>query len=177
MASNQLRTLRPNTPLDYVGRLRWFNPNKTMLSFRSNKQWLKFQNKEQVKLESKELWQLLNLINSHDHGTVIMDYELLAASRGEVEALALLRGYILEAHVTNELVRLGVDFTKPLLSQVSNYLKKLRRERRERYIKLQKVLRYIQKSHGFTHGTPLRELPQRSPNAPNTLPALSLAAA
>ena len=173
MASNQLRTLRPNTSVEYVGRLRWHKTNTSILDFGSNKQWLRYRNKLQSKLEAKELWQLFNLIGLHDRGAVVMDYETIAATIGDEQALAILRSYILEAHLCNELVRLGVDFTKPLRPQV----KALRHKSRERFKKLHKALRYIQKSHTFTHGTPLRELPQRSPNAPNTLPAYSLAAA
>lgn len=173
MASNQLRTLRPNTSIENVGRLHWHKTNTSILDFGSNKQWLRYRNKLQSKLEAKELWQLFNLIGLHDRGAVVMDYETIAATSGDEQALAILRSYILEAHLCNELVRLGVDFTKPLKPQV----KALRHKSRERFNKLHKALRYIQESHAFTHGTPLRELPQRSPNAPNTLPAFSLAAA
>ncbi len=177
MASNQLRTLRPNTSLQYVGRLRWHKANKSILDFGSNKQWRKYRNKLQLKLEAKELWQLCNLISLHDRGAVVMDYEVIAASAGDEQALALLRDYILEAHLSNELVRLGIDFTKPLAPQVDAQLDRELQERQERRKRLHKILRYIQKSHTFIHGTPLRDLPQRSPNAPNTLPAFSLAAA
>ena len=177
MASNQLRTLRPNISLENAGRLRWHKTNTSILDFGSNKQWLRYRNKLQLKLEAKELWQLFNLIGLHDRGAVVMDYEFIAAATGDEQALALLRSYILEAHLSNELVRLGVDFTKPLQGQVKALLNHARHMHRERFKILHKAMRYIQKSHAFTHGAPLRELPQRSPNAPNTLPAFSLAAA
>lgn len=177
MASNQLRTLRPNTSIENVGRLRWHKTNTSILDFGSNKQWLKYRNKLQSKLEAKELWQLFNLIGLQDREAVIMDYETIAATTGVEQALAILRSYILEAHLCNELVRLGVDFTKPLQPQVKALRNQERHARQEIYAELQKFLRYLQDSHAFIHGTPLRELPQRSPNAPNTLPAFSLAAA
>lgn len=177
MASNLIRSLRPNTPLNMAGRLRWHEPKKRILDFGSDKNWLKFERKSKAKLQHKNYFQLISLIEPKSRNIVDDDFDYLARIYGVDEALTLLRSYILEAHLCNELVRLEVDFTKPLHEQFKQALKAKKSLARIKFQKLRKRLRKIQALHAIARGTPISEIPQLSPNAPNLVPALSLAAA
>jgi hypothetical protein len=88
-----------------------------------------------------------------------------------------LRAFIIENHLCSELVRIAYDPTKPLpkllpllVTQLLNAFEIIKQEARQALKKLHRQFR-------FSVITPAIQLPQRSPNAPNTAPALSLVAA
>ncbi len=178
MASKLFRTIGNATPLNHVGRLRYFDSTKSILDFDPSKRVFRRIQKSLTKqLATLSFYDLNTLIVPSDRWAVYEDFVDLEGLRGEQEALELLRAFIIENHLCSELVRIAYDPTKPLpkllpllVTQLLNAFEIIKQEARQALKKLHRQFR-------FSVITPAIQLPQRSPNAPNTAPALSLVAA
>jgi hypothetical protein len=178
MASKLSKTIGNATPLNYVGRLRYFDPHKSILDFNPSKRvFRRIQKSVNKQLKTLSFYDLNTLIAPNDRWAVHEDFMYLDGLRSEQEALELLRAFIIENHFCSELVRVAYDPTAPLpkllpllATQLLNAYELVKQEAR-------KALKQLGRQFRFSVITPAIQLPQRSPNAPNTAPALSLVAA
>jgi hypothetical protein len=115
MASKLLRNIGNATPLNYVGRLRYFDSTKSILGFDSSKrEFRRIQKSLDRQLAGLSFYDLNTLIAPNDRWAVYEDFVHVEGLQGEPEALELLRAFIIENHFCNELVRIAYDPTKPL---------------------------------------------------------------
>lgn len=178
MASKLLRSIGDSTPLNNAGRLRWFNPAESILDFDPSKRdFRRVKAAVSKQIATLNFHDLNTLIAAKDRQAVYDDFMEIQFRIGEAAALDLLRAYLVENHLCNELVRIAYDPTKPipgslklLLTQLFNTVKLQKSEAR-------RVLKRLHRSFRFRSFTPAIQLPQCSPNAPNTAPAFSLVAA
>jgi hypothetical protein len=178
MASKLLRSIRFSTPVRNVGCLRYFNPAKSILDFDPSKRdFRRVKAAVSRQIAALSFYDLSTLVAPDDRQAIYDDFMEIESRIGESAALDLLRAYLVENHLCNELVRIAYDPTKPipgllrlLATQLLNAFEILKSRARE-------ALKRLHRSFRFSVITPAIQLPQRSPNAPNTAPALSLAAA
>jgi len=178
MATKLLRTIGNAMPLNHVGRLLYFDFTKSILDFNPSKRvFRRIENAVSKQLAPLSFYELNTLIAPSDRWAVYEDFVYLEGVRGEQAALELLRRYILENHLCSELVRVAYDPTKPMPVLWEQLAKQLfnafQIKKQENY----KALRRLHRQFRFSVITPAIRLPQCSPNAPNTAPALSLVAA
>lgn len=178
MASKLLRTIGNSTPLNDVGRLRYFDSTESILSFNPSKRvFRRIQKSLSKQLATLSFYDLNTLIAPQDRWAVYEDFVDLVSLRGEQEALELLRAFIIENHLCRELVRIAYDPTKPLPKLVPLLLTQLLHAFEIKKQEARQALKRLHRQFRFSSFTPAIQLPQRSPNAPNTAPALSLVAA
>jgi hypothetical protein len=177
MASKLLRTIGNATPLSYVRRLRYFDSTETILDFNSTRTFRRAKKTLDKKLATLSFYDLNTLIAPSERWAIYEDFVELEGLRGEQEALELLRAFIIENHLCGELIRIAYDPTRPLpkplpllVTQLLNAFEIIKQKARQALKKLHRQFR-------FSVITPAIQLPQRSPNAPNTAPAYSLVAA
>ena len=177
MASKLSKTISNATPLNHVGRLPYFDSTKSILDFNSTRAFRKVKKTLDKKLATLSFYDLNTLIAPSNRWAIYEDFVDLEGLRGEQEALELLRAFIIENHLCSELIRMAYNPTKPLpkllpllVTQLLNAFEIIKQEARQALKKLHRQFR-------FSVITPAIQLPQRSPNAPNTAPALSLVAA
>ena len=178
MASKLLRSIRFSTPVQNVGRLRYFNPAESILDLDPSKRDFRRVKAAVSRLiATLSFYDLNTLVAPDDRQAIYDDFMDIEIRLGESAALDLLRAYLVENHLCNELVRIAYDPTQPipvllrlLATQLLNAFEILNSRARE-------ALKRLHRSFRFRVITPAIQLPQRSPNAPNTAPAFSLAAA
>lgn len=196
MATKLLRKIAPSTPLQHSGRLLSFNRNclgrelnKGALDFGSNRQWRRIEKAVSVQVLQLSFYELNNtLIAPNEREQVYDDFDTLVIRYGEAEALAELRRLIVDNHLWTELLRVSMDFTC-VKSKRPEYAfdesREVRRATKQGKTKEQLTSKKQAQDRKTTkhdwQGLKVTNLAMRSvlrsPNAPNTLPALSLAAA
>ena len=108
---------------------------------------------------------------------VYHDFIDLQMSIGEAEALKRLRSFLVENKLCAELIRLAVDFSLAINLDLPKKLKLVSEREISEKRKAREVAKILQQSFRTSIYSPVIQLPQVAPNAPNTLPAFSLAAA
>ena len=92
-------------------------------------------------------------------------------------AMEQLRLYLVENYLQTDLLRVAYDPTAPLPKLLPLLATQLLNAYAILKSKIYQTLKRLHRSFRFSVITPAIQLPQRSPNAPNTAPALSLVAA
>jgi hypothetical protein len=185
MASKLFRKIQPATPINNVGRLRYFDRsygdkdlNVYALDFGSNRKWRRIESNLFKQVSSLELPELLDLVATKDCELVKNDYFHLVEIRGQAHALKQLKLYLIENHLTKELIKFAVDFSIPEPKTIRLSITSLFRAYKLREAKTAFRIKKLRvRSCTFSSITPVLHLTQQSPNAPNTSPAFSLAAA
>ena len=178
MASKLFRIIGNATPLNHVGRLRYFDSTKSILDFDPSKRVFRRIQKSLTKqLATLSFYDLNTLVASKDRQGVYDDFMELQFRIGEAAALDLLRAFLVENHLCNLLVRLSYDPTKPFPGSLRLLATQLFNAFENAKIEARRILKRLHRSFRFSSITPAIQLPQCSPNAPNTLPAFSLVAA
>lgn len=176
MATKLSRTIGNATPLNHVGRLRWFDPANSILDFGSNRSWRRVKRDLYKQVEGLGFYDLNTLVAPDQRNMIFDDFMMLQDRFGEAKALEILRRYLVESYLCTELVRLAVDFSLP--AKIDNYTVNLVEvEKQKKEAADQKLVRHLRRSFQVIVKSPAIQLPQVAPNAPNTLPAFSLAAA
>lgn len=177
MASKLSRTIGNATPVNFTGRLLWFNPANSILDFGSNRSWHRVKRDLHRQVKSLGFYDLNTLVAPNQRNIVYDDFLDLQDRFGEAKALEIMRSYIVENYLCAELIRLEIDFTAPIKANLFEKLAivnlGLEKEKREK----QELAKKLQRSFRAANNSPIVELPLVAPNAPNTLPAFSLAAA
>lgn len=184
MASKLFRKIQPATPINNVGLLRYFDLsfggkdlNVYALDFGSDRKWRRIESNLHKQVNNLELPELLELVATKDCAQVINSYFYLVEIKGQAYAIKQLKLYLVENHLTKELIKFAVDFSIPqpkAIKLITTSLLSAFKFHEAQVLKIKKLLR---KSYRFSSITPALVLPQRSPNAPNNTPAFSLAAA
>jgi len=183
MATKLSRTIGNATPINHVGQLRYFvrsiygkNLDTSILDFGSNRSWRRVERDLYRQLEGLGFYDLNTLVAPDQRTNVYDDFLILQDRFGEAKALEILRKYLVESYLCTELVRLAVDFSLP--AKIDNYTVKLIKDEIEKLKAAdQKRAKELRCSFEVIVKSPPIQLPQVAPNAPNTLPAFSLAAA
>jgi hypothetical protein len=185
MASKLSKTISPNTPVLNVGRLLHFDQNilgredlnLRALDFGSNRAWRRIEKNVSKQVANLGLGELLALVAEKDREVIYQDFYQLEARKNSLYAITQLRLYLVENYLCNELLRVAYDPSKPLpkllplrVTQLLNAYEIKKREDREALTRLNREFR-------FNAFAPAIQVPQKTPNAPNYTPALSLAAA
>jgi len=178
MATKLPRTIGNSTPLNYAGRLRYFNPAKSILDFDPSKRdFRRVKAAVSRQVATLSFYDLNTLVASKDRQGVYDDFMELQFRIGEAAALDLLRAFLVENHLCNLLVRLSYDPTKPFPGSLRLLATQLLNAFENAKIEARRTLKRLHRSFRFSSLTPAIQLPQVAPNAPNTLPAFSLVAA
>jgi hypothetical protein len=177
MATKLSRTIGNATPLNHVGRLRWFNPANPILDFGNNRDWRKVKRALSRQVERLGFYDLNTLVAPDQRNMIFDDFMILQDRFGEAKALEILRSYLVESYLCTELVRLAVDFSLPINSDLPKKLKLVNERIITEKKKVREVAAIMQGSFKAAIYSPVIQLPQVAPNAPNTMPAFSLAAA
>jgi hypothetical protein len=178
MATKLPRTIGNSTPLNYAGRLRYFNPAKSILDFDPSKRdFRRVKAAVSRQVATLSFYDLNTLVASKDRQSVYDDFMELQFRIGEPAALDLLRAFLVENHLCNLLVRLSYDPTKPFPGSLRLLATQLFNAFEIEKSKARQILKRLHRIFRFSSITPAIQLPQVAPNAPNTLPAFSLVAA
>lgn len=177
MASKLSRTICNATPINHVGRLRWFNPANAILDFGNNRDWRRVKRALYKQVEGLGFYDLNTLVAPDQRNIVYDDFLILQDRFGEARALEILRSYLVESYLCTELVRLAVDFSLPINTDLPKKLKLVNERKITESKKVREVAARLHRSFNAAIYSPVIQLPQVAPNAPNTLPAFSLAAA
>jgi len=178
MATKLPRTIGNSTPLNYAGRLRYFNPSKSILDFDPSKRdFRRVKAAISRQVATLGFYDLNTLVAPNHRETIYDDFIEIESRIGEAAALDLLRAFLVENHLCNLLVRLSYDPTKPFPGSLRLLATQLFNAFEIEKSKARRVLKQLRRSFRLNAITPAIQLPQCSPNAPNTLPAFSLAAA
>ena len=184
MASKLFRKIQPATPINNVGRLRYFDLsfggkdlNVYALDFGSNRKWRRIESNLHKQVNNLESPELFNLIAAKDFEQVLDDFIYLFEEKGQAHALKQLRLYLVENHLSKELIKFAVDFSIPQPKAIKLIITLLLSAFKRHEAKAKKILKLLRKTYRFSLITPALLLPQQAPNAPNTAPAFSLAAA
>lgn len=184
MASKLFRTIQRATPINNVGRLRYFDLsfggkdlNVYALDFGSNRKWRRIESNLFKQVSNLELPELLDLVATKDCELVTSDYFYLVEIKGQEYALKQLKLFLVENHLIKELVKFAVDFSIPQPKAIKLTITSLLSAYNRLEAKAKEILKLLSKSFRHSVITPALLLPQQAPNAPNTAPAFSLAAA
>lgn len=196
MTSKLLRKIAPASAGEHVGGLRWFDKNiygkelnTGALYFGINRQWRRIEESLNAQLAPLDFYDLYILISPEHRDQADLDFESMEAGRGRDYALSAMRRWIKESHLHTELIRVEMDFTRVkskrpesiiLFSRESRRAFKSEKSLEARINKSTNETKFKEREADFQsfHVTNLAmRSPQRSPNAPNFVPALSLAAA
>jgi hypothetical protein len=184
MASKLFRKIQRATPINNVGRLRYFDLsfsgkdlNVYALDFGSNRKWRRIESNLFKQVSNLELPELLDLVATKDCELVTHDYFHLVEIKGQEYALNQLKLYLIENHLLKELIKFAVDFSIPPHKAAKLKIAALRKIYFAKLVQVRKSKVLLHRSYTFSSISPLLLLTQQSPNAPNTPPALSLAAA
>jgi hypothetical protein len=184
VATKLSRTIANATPINYVGQLRYFvrsiygkNLDTSILDFGSNRSWRRVERDLYKQVNGLEFYDLNTLIAPDQRDIVYDDFLTLQDRFGEAKALEILRSYLVESYLCTELVRLAVDFSLPINNDLAEKLKLVNERKITEKRKAREVAAELQRSFKAASYSPVIQLPQVAPNAPNTLPAVSLAAA
>ena len=191
MASMLSRIIHTATPLHHVGRLLHFDRsyfgseldfsgkklNLRALDFGSNRSLRRVEKRISEQVSQLGLLDLFALAPKKDLEVVIQDHYQLEMNKGAGYAIELLRLFLVEAHLQNELVRVAYDPTEPLPKSLPLLKTQLLNVAKIAKQNARLALKRLRRLFKITITEPAVLLPQRSPNAPNTLLAFSLAAA
>jgi hypothetical protein len=184
MATKLSRTIGNATPINHVGQLRYFvrsiygkNLDTSILDFGSNRSWRRVERDLYRQLEGLGFYDLNTLVAPDQRTNVYDDFLILQDRFGEAKALEILRKYLVESYLCTELVRLAVDFSAPIKADLFEKLAIVNLGVEKQKAEKQKLLKELQQVFRAAAFSPVIQLPQVAPNAPNTLPAFSLAAA
>ena len=177
MATKLSRTIGNATPLNHVGRLRWFDPANSILDFGINRSWRRVERDLCRQLDGLDFYDLNTLVAVDQRTMVFDDFLILQDRFGEAKALEILRKYLVESYLCTELVRLAVDFSAPIKADLFEKLAIVNLGVEKQKAEKQKLLKELQQVFRAAAFSPVIQLPQVAPNAPNTLLAFSLAAA
>ena len=177
MATKLSRTIPNATPVNHVGQLRWFDPANSILDFGNNRSWRRVKRALFRQVQDLGFYDLNTLIAPDQRNNVYDDFLDLQDRFGEAKALEILRGYLVESRLSSELVRLAVDFSLPVNADLLQRLKLVCEREIAEKRKAREVAAELERSFKAASYLPVIQLPQVAPNAPNTLPAFSLAAA
>jgi hypothetical protein len=178
MAANRARSIRYQIPLHNVGRLKWFKPSQSLLSiYQSNRKFRRIMATANRQLAPLSFYELFQFVALSDREMIYEDFRDIELEFGESKALDLLRDYFIENYLFNELIRISYDPTKPLPGLIQLLKTHLLNALAIENSRVRQALLLLRNSFKFNVITPAILLPQRSPNAPNTAPALSLVAA
>ena len=177
MATKLSRSIANATPLNHVGRLRRFDPANSILDFGDNRSWRRVKRALFRQVQGLGFYDLNTLIAPEHRDIIYYDFLNLQDRIGEAKALELLRSYLVENKLCTELVRLAVDFSLPINTDLLNKLKLINEREIAEKRKAREVAAELERSFKAASYLPVIQLPQVAPNAPNTLPAFSLAAA
>ena len=178
MATKLPRTIGNSTPLNYAGRLLYFNPAKSILDFDPSKRdFRRVKAAVSKQIATLSFYDLNTLVAPSHREIIYYDFIEIESRIGEAAALDLLRAYLVENHLCNELVRIAYDPTKPIPGSLRLLATQLFNAFEIERSKARRVLKQLRRSFRFNVITPAIQLPQCLPNAPNTAPAFSLVAA
>ena len=184
MASKLFRKIQRATPINDVGRLRYFDLsfggkdlNVYALDFGSNRKWRRIESNLFKQVNNLESPELFNLIAAKDFEQVLDDFDYLFEEKGQAYALKQLRLYLVENHLIKELIKFAVDFSIPPHKAAKLKIAALRKIYLAKLVQVSKTKVLLHRSYTFSSISPVLLLTQQSPNAPNTAPAFSLAAA
>lgn len=178
MASKLLRSIRISTPVRNVGRLHRFDPAKSILDFYPSKRdFRRVKTAASRQIATLSFYELNTLVAPDDRQTIYDDFMTIESWIGESAALDLLRAFLIENHLCNELLRIAYDPTKPLPVLWKQLAKQLFNVFEIKKRKAKAALKRLHRRYRFNVIAPAIQLLQHAPNAPNRAPALSLAAA
>lgn len=177
MATKLSRTIANATPLNHVGRLCWFDPANPILDFGNNRDWRRVKRALYRQVKGLGFYDLNTLVAPDQRDIVYDDFLILQDRFGEKKALEILRSYLVESRLCTELVRLAVDFSLPINTDLPKKIKLVNERKITEKRKAREVAAELERSFKAASYSPVIQLPQVAPNAPNTLPAFSLAAA
>ncbi len=180
MASKRARPIHRLTPIEYVGGLKQFEPSQSLLrTYQSNREFRRKMAAVNQQLSPLSFYELFEFVALSDYYREIIfeDFYDMAIDLGESKALDLLRAYFIENYLTGELIRISYDPTKPLPGLIRLLKTQLLNAFEIENKRVRQALKQLHRSFKFNVITPVIQLPQSSPNAPNTAPALSLVAA
>lgn len=184
MASKLFRKIQPATPINYVGSLRYFDMsfggkdlNVYALDFGSNRKWRRIEANLHKQVANLELWELFALIAPEHQWAIENDMYELESRKNYEYAIKQLKLYLVENHLLGQLVKLAVDFSIPPHKAAKLKIAALRKIYANKLLQESKTKVRLRRSYTFSSITPALLLTQESPNAPNTAPAFSLAAA
>ena len=181
MASKLLIKIAPNTPMPayLLGALKdWndrYHPGESPLNRASNRKWRRIEKRVQKQLINSTWNNTIKLIAPDDREDIVEDFKDFIASYGEEKALNYLREYICANFIYGQLIKHNVDFFAQVKSKRPiNLISELIKLVQEIKLRVKELLKQLHQSNRFKIIRPAMLLPQRSPNAPNFLPALSL---
>ena len=177
MASKLSRKIAHATPLENVGRLLRHDPGISILDFGRNRNWRRVERALYRQVKNLGFYDLNTLVAPDQRELVYHDFIDLQMSIGEAEALKRLRSFLVENKLCAELIRLAVDFSLAINLDLPKKLKLVSEREISEKRKAREVAKILQQSFRTSIYSPVIQLPQVAPNAPNTLPAFSLAAA
>lgn len=184
MASKLLRKIAPNTPMPayLLGALKdWndrYHPGESPLNRASDRNWRRIEIRVQEQLANSNWDNTMKLIAPDDREDIVEDFKDFVDSHGEEQALNYLREYLCANFIYGQLIKHNVNFfvqakSKRPINLISELIKLVQ----EIKLRVKELLKQLHQSNRFKIIRPAMLLPQRSPNAPNFLPALSLAVA
>jgi len=152
-----------------------YSKNTSILNYGANSEWRKLERKLYKQLAPLNYYELMTLIAPDQRETISNGfYEL--EYHGEAEAMRCLRHLLVENHLADELLRVAMDFyavTALTPAQLFNLAVKSQVRRQKNKRKLAKKLQGLYRNFRIT----TKHCLEHAANAPNTAPALSLAAA
>jgi len=184
MATKLSRTITNATPINHVGQLRYFersiygkNLDSAILDFGSSRSWRRVERDLYKQVNGLGFYDLNTLVAPDQRDIVYDDFLILQDRFGEAKALEILRSYLVESYLCTELLRLAVDFSLPINTNLAKKIELVNERISAENEKAREVVEILRRSFSAAVDLPTIQLPQVAPNAPNTLPAFSLAAA
>jgi hypothetical protein len=178
MASKRARLIHSLKHIEHVGSLKWFKPSQSLPStYQSNRKFRRIMVTANRQLAPLSFYELFQFVALSDREMIFEDFRDIELEFGESKALNLLRDYFIENYLYSELIRISYDPTKPLPGLIQLLKTHLLNALAIENSRVRQALLLLRNSFKFKVITPAILLPQRSPNAPNTAPALSLVAA
>lgn len=155
-----------------------YHPGKSPLFYENNRKWRRINEKYFAQLISLDFHEIMKLIAPKDQEAIYEDFRDILDWHSEEKALNDLRQFLCANFIWLQLVKHKVDFSTPIKSKRPiNLIIQLLKLLQEIKLHVKDLLKQLHQSNRFKIIRPAMLLPQRSPNAPNFLPALSLAVA
>ena len=157
-----------------------YHPGYSPLSnnWGNNRLWRRIEKKLLAQLNTSDFQQIMELIAPKDREAIYDDFRDILDWHSEEKALNDLRQFLCANFIWLQLVKHKVDFSTPIKSKRPiNLIIQLLKLLQEIKLHVKDLLKQLHQSNRFKIIRPAMLLPQRSPNAPNFLPALSLAVA
>jgi len=155
-----------------------YHPGKSPLFYENNRLWRRINEKYLAQLIGLEFHEIMDLIAPDHREAIFDDFMDVLDNHTEEKALNDLRQFLCANFIWLQLVKHKVDFSTPIKSKRPiNLIIQLLKVMQEIKLHVKDLLKQLHQSNRFKIIRPAMLLPQRSPNAPNFLPALSLAVA